>query len=398
MKLLKEMYTMIGMKTRQIIPDGWMVRTVKQFGKVVSGGTPDTNNCSFWGGDIFWLTPSEVSSLQNRYIYRTKRTITKGGLDNSSAMLLPKNSLILCTRATIGDCCINAVEMCTNQGFKNIIVNKDNNVEFLYYLVLKNKNELLRKACGSTFLEISKKDVEKLKFIVPPLEEQEKIAQILAAWDSAIEQLTDLIAEKQHQKKALMQRLLTGKQRFPGFNKPWKNVRLGEISDLYQPQTISQRDLEMDGYPVYGANGLIGYYRLFNHETWQIMITCRGSTCGTVNRTYGKSWITGNAMVVNVDKYEKNDKQFLFFKLLNENFLPIVSGSGQPQIVRAPLKKWKIYIPADINEQKAIADVLMAADAEIDLLQQKLQAITEQKQGLMQQLLTGNIRVKIDKK
>lgn len=386
------------MQNKQIIPDGWMVRTVKQFGKVVSGGTPDTNNCSFWGGDIFWLTPSEVSSLQNRYIYRTKRTITKGGLDNSSAMLLPKNSLILCTRATIGDCCINAVEMCTNQGFKNIIVNKDNNVEFLYYLVLKNKNELLRKACGSTFLEISKKDVEKLKFVVPPLEEQEKIAQILATWDSAIEQLTDLIAEKQHQKKALMQRLLTGKQRLPGFNKPWIEAELSDIITYEQPTKYLVTEVCKDGtdaVPVLTANKsfIVGYTKdkhgiynkgiciIFDDFTTEVQY---------VNFAFK---VKSSAIKILVKRSEQINLKFVYeqIKRIKRHI------GGHKRYYLSEFQYNTIFLP-ELSEQKAIADVLMAADAEIDLLQQQLQAITEQKQGLMQQLLTGNIRVKIDKK
>ena len=244
-------------------------------------------------------------------------------------------------------------------------------------------------------MNITDKDFFNIKLPFPPLPEQEKIARILSCWDDGIEKLSALIEKKKIQKKALMQQLLTGKHRLKGFSTPWHEVKLGNIADLYQPQTISQSDLELDGYPVYGANGLIGYYHKFNHETWQIMITCRGSTCGTVNRTSGKSWITGNAMVVNVDNY-KDNKLFLFFKLLNENFLSIVSGSGQPQIVRTPLAKWKLYIPTDLAEQKAIAEILSKADEEIELLNKKLEAFKQEKKALMQQLLTGKIRVKVN--
>ena len=382
-------------KIEQKIPEGWSVKTLGELGDIVSGGTPDTENSTFWDGDVYWLTPSEVTKLPTKYVYQTERTITKEGLKNSSAKLLPKNSLIICTRATVGDCCINAVPISTNQGFKNIILYEGDNIIYLYYLIVNNKFQFIRKACGSTFLEISKKDVSNLKFLLPPLPEQEKIAEILSCWDDGIEKLSALIEKKKIQKKALMQQLLTGKHRLKGFSTPWHEVKLGDIADLYQPQTISQSDLELDGYPVYGANGLIGYYHKYNHETWQIMITCRGSTCGTVNRTSGKSWITGNAMVVNVDNY-KNNKLFLFFKLLNENFLSIVSGSGQPQIVRTPLAKWKLYIPSDLAEQKAIAEILSKADEEIELLNKKLEAFKQEKKALMQQLLTGKIRVKVN--
>lgn len=384
------------MQNKQIIPDGWKIQKLGDLATVERGkfSVRPRNDPAYYGGNMPFVQTGDVSNSRV-YLNNYSQSLNDKGILVSK--VFQPDTILITIAANIGDTAITKFPVACPDSIV-AIYGKDVSVYWLNSALRVKKGELESCATQNAQKNINLEILKPLKILTPPLEEQEKIAQILATWDSAIEQLTDLIAEKQHQKKALMQRLLTGKQRLPGFNKPWKNVRLGEISDLYQPQTISQRDLEMDGYPVYGANGLIGYYRLFNHETWQIMITCRGSTCGTVNRTYGKSWITGNAMVVNVDKYEKNDKQFLFFKLLNENFLPIVSGSGQPQIVRAPLKKWKIYIPADINEQKAIADVLMAADAEIDLLQQKLQAITEQKQGLMQQLLTGNIRVKIDKK
>ena len=384
------------MQNKQIIPDGWKIQKLGDLATVERGkfSVRPRNDPAYYGGNMPFVQTGDVSNSRV-YLNNYSQSLNDKGILVSK--VFQPDTILITIAANIGDTAITKFPVACPDSIV-AIYGKDVSIYWLNSALRVKKGELESCATQNAQKNINLEILKPLKILTPPLEEQEKIAQILATWDSAIEQLTDLIAEKQHQKKALMQRLLTGKQRLPGFNKPWKNVRLGEISDLYQPQTISQRDLEMDGYPVYGANGLIGYYRLFNHETWQIMITCRGSTCGTVNRTYGKSWITGNAMVVNVDKYEKNDKQFLFFKLLNENFLPIVSGSGQPQIVRAPLKKWKIYIPDDINEQKAIADVLMAADAEIDLLQQQLQAITEQKQGLMQQLLTGNIRVKIDKK
>lgn len=191
-----------------------------------------------------------------------------------------------------------------------------------------------------------------------------------------------------------MQQLLTGRTRLKGFTAYWTNTCLGTISNIYQPQTISTGDLTEKGYPVFGANGQIGFYNQFNHQTWQIMITCRGATCGTVNRTFGKAWITGNAMVINVDGHPEIDKLFLFYWLLSQNFCSIVSGSGQPQIVRSPLIKYHLHIPQNIEEQRAIASVLAFCDKEIYLLKQKLAKLEEQKKGLMQVLLTGKVRLK----
>ena len=265
--------------------------------------------------------------------------------------------------------------------------------KYIYYLFRTINWKVYNE--GSTLPSLSAATIMNIKIKVPPLEEQKKIAEILGTWDRAIEELTGLIAEKKELKRGLMQRLLTGTQRLPGFTKPWKRVKLGEVADLYQPVTISAQELSETGFPVYGANGLIGYYEKYNHDTWQIMITCRGSTCGTVNRTHGKSWITGNAMVVNCDNHNVC-KLFLYYNLLNRKFNSVISGSGQPQIVRGPLLKYPLCLPADLAEQKAIADVLSKADSEIDLLNQQLNVLREQKRGLMQKLLTGEICVKVD--
>jgi type I restriction enzyme S subunit len=95
----------------------------------------------------------------------------------------------------------------------------------------------------------------------------------------------------------------------------WVVKSLGNVAEVYQPKTISQSELNDNGYLVYGANGIIGHYNNYNHETSQIAIACRGSSCGTVNFTEPKSWITGNAMVVNVDDFNEVHKKFMFYQL-----------------------------------------------------------------------------------
>lgn len=192
--------------------DPWNVKKLGEIGTFVSGGTPDTEKPEYWNGDIVWLTPSEITKLKTRFVSDSERKITKLGLKNSSAVLLPKNSLIICTRATVGDCCINTKEVSTNQGFKNLIPN-NNCVDFLYYLISIHKNDLIRRACGSTFLEISKHDIEKLKYVFPPLAEQKAIADILSKADEEIELLNKKLAAFNLEKKAMMQKLLTGQIR-----------------------------------------------------------------------------------------------------------------------------------------------------------------------------------------
>jgi len=186
--------------------DEWEEVKLWDVGRIIGGGTPKTTNVEYWGNEILWFTPTEI---KNKYIFDSKRKISKLGLKKSSARLLPKNTLLLTTRATIGDIGISQKECTTNQGFQSIIVNDKNYYEYLYYWLLKNKKELLKRANGSTFIEISKKDIEKIPFKKPPLQEQQKIAEVLSMADKEIELLKKELEELKKQKKGLMQRLLT---------------------------------------------------------------------------------------------------------------------------------------------------------------------------------------------
>ena len=259
--------------------------------------------------------------------------------------------------------------------------------------------DLIRRVGGSALQEISLTELRKVRTLLPPLLEQKKIAQILSTWDKAISVTEKLLANSQRQKKALMQQLLTGNKRLLDengvrFNGKWEKKLLSDVADVYQPKTISQSMMSDSGYPVYGANGVIGFYQEFNHKTEQIAVTCRGSTCGIVNWTQAKSWITGNAMVINTDNYSYVSKKFLFYTLNGSDLKYLISGSGQPQIT-GNIKTHIINLPC-IEEQQKIATVLSAADAEIYTLEKKLACLRDEKKALMQQLLTGKRRVKVD--
>lgn len=342
---------------------------------MVGGGTPDTTVKSYWGGDIQWFTPSEIG--KNKYVDFSKRTITRDGLDNSSAKLLPLHTILLSSRATVGECSIASNECTTNQGFQSLIA-KQCNIDFLYYLIQTKKKDLIRNACGSTFLEISANEIRKIKVAVPVQNEQEQIAKLLSLIDERIATQNKIIEKLQSLIKGLR---VCCMQRVYG-----NNVYLSEIAQIYQPQTISSTELTEDGFLVYGANGIIGKYKDYNHETEQICITCRGNTCGMVNYTKPMSWITGNAMVINTDKYQdKVCKRYLYHYLSAYNFNSIISGSGQPQIVRTPLEKLKITLPT-ISEQKQKAIIFDKIQDKIDINHKVLNLYIGQKQYLLRQM------------
>ena len=220
--------------------------------------------------------------------------------------------------------------------------------------------------------------IKSIKITIPSKDEQIKIAKLLRAIDERIATQNKIIDKLQSLIKGLR---VCCMQRVYG-----NNVHLSEIAQIYQPQTISSTELTEDGFLVYGANGIIGKYKDYNHETEQICITCRGNTCGMVNYTKPMSWITGNAMVINTDKYQdKVYKRYLYHYLSAYNFNSIISGSGQPQIVRTPLEKSKITLPT-ISEQKQKAMILDKIQDKIDINHNVLNLYILQKQYLLRQM------------
>ena len=181
---------------------GWAHLCIKDIATVIGGGTPDTNVKDYWDGNIQWFTPSEIG--KNKFVLTSERTISQAGLDNSSTKLLPPNTILLSTRATIGECSIAKQECCTNQGFQSLIANKVT-PEFLYYLIQTKKKDLLSKASGSTFAEISANEVRKIHICIPNTQEEQKaIVQPLSAYDERIETECKILHLYELQKQYLL--------------------------------------------------------------------------------------------------------------------------------------------------------------------------------------------------
>ena len=191
----------------------WEEKRLSEIGDIYSGGTPSTAKPEYWDGDINWVTPTDITKQDSIYIESTARLVSTDGIKNSSAKLLPKGTLLVCTRATIGEMAIASHEMSTNQGFKNIVPNEKTNIEFVYYLLNFYKHKLISKASGSTFLELSKSAFEGMHFHIPDYQEQKKIAAVLLNADREIDVLQQQLSDLKQEKKALMQQLLTGKRR-----------------------------------------------------------------------------------------------------------------------------------------------------------------------------------------
>ncbi len=386
---------MIETKFKSSIPDGWEVKKIGEVATICGGGTPSTNVANYWGGKINWFTPAEISE-ESGYVFSSERKITEEGLKNSSAKLLPKGSVLLTTRATIGNRAIAGCEVCTNQGFQSLIPKDIYNI-FLYYNIATIVQDMRTEASGSTFLEISGKKLSEIQFIVPPSTEQTRIATALSDIDDLIATTRKLTEKKRNIKKGAMQELLSGKRRLPGYTEKWVEKELWEICDRFDnlrvPVTSSLR--KEGNTPYYGANGIQDYVEGYTHDGEFILIAEDGANSLTdypIQYVNGKVWVNNHAHVIKAKEKMANNK-YLSYGLKTIDFESNVDGSTRIKLTASKLMQLKINLPNNVLEQQAIASVLSDMDSEIQSLESRLTKYQSLKQGMMQQLLTGKIRL-----
>ena len=221
------------------------VRMVKlgDIGQVISGATPKTSVPEYWGGDIYWATPKDLSRLESAYIDSTERTITESGKASCATSILPENSVLLSSRAPIGHVAINTTPMATNQGFKSIIPTNDVIPKYLYYWLSANKYYIQSMGNGATFKEISKKVVESIVLPLPPLEEQKRIVSILDKAKSIQEARERQLAALDELASSLFVKYFG----HPSLSPKYKTVSIGDICKVATGNSPSKKDINNYG-------------------------------------------------------------------------------------------------------------------------------------------------------
>jgi type I restriction enzyme S subunit len=198
------------------IPVEWEVKRIDQIAKVVSGATPRTSVTEFWDGDICWITPDDLSNLEGIYLTRSSRTITQEGFRSCALELIPANSIVISSRAPIGYVAIPTTDFVTNQGCKSLILFSGQHAEFHLYNIRFNMIGLLRKGSGTTFSEITKKNLESVEVRLPKsFEEQQTIAKRIVTIEDQIMLFKRVLENHVYLKKGLLQDLLSGRVRVP---------------------------------------------------------------------------------------------------------------------------------------------------------------------------------------
>ena len=351
----------------------WSTYHLSDIAEVVGGGTPDTTVPSLWNGDIQWFTPTEVG--HQKYVSKSARTITQLGLQKSSAKKLPAGSILLSSRATIGECSIAQRECTTNQGFQNLIPKNETNNEFLYYLAQTKKHHFIKYASGSTFLEISNSEIRKTKCTVPGTEEQTQIAAFLSALDDRISVQNKIISKYETLIKGLCDMI-------------FRHDKSASLSDLVKCKTSALQENMVSTcprgeYKVLGASGAIAVIDTYQFDESGILILKDGSKAGKIQFAQGKYSVIGTSVVLIPN--EACDARYLYFAMSSIDFEKYKVGSGIPHIYFKDYSNERIYYP-DKALRKKITKTLDFYETMVEIERKMLSAMQKQKAFLLQSM------------
>ena len=395
------------------------ISTLGECAEFSSGGTPSKKNPEYWGGQIPWVSAKDMKQIR---LYKTKDYITKKGAENGTYVVPEGTILILVRGMTLYNdvpICLTKKDMAFNQDVKAIkpkpsVVDS----EYLVYSLLSNKPYLLSlvdsasHGTGRIHTEI----IKAVQINLPPLPEQQAIAQALSDADAAIEFCDRLITKKRNIKQGAMQQLLTGKKRLPGFSHEWEQKKFYEVTDVITcglaatPQYVN----ESVGIPFLSStnikNGVIRWndYKYISKKLHQNLYKNNPPLRGNI--LYSRVGTIGEAAIIDVDfafsiyvsltlikpksiLHNEFLKQLLNSSLYKERAKnQVYVGGGVGNLNVDVVRQYPIPLPL-WEEQKAIAQVLSDMDTEIEALEQKRDKYKAIKQGMMQELLTGRTRL-----
>lgn len=391
------------------IPEEWEIKEFQDFASFFSGGTPKTSNKKYYSGTIPFIKSGEIGKK------KTKEFINDEALKNSSAKLIHKNDLLMALYgANSGEVAISKISGAINQAVLCIRLKENYDKIFTYNFLLHKKETIIRKYLQGGQGNLSSSIIKGISFALPSFYEQKAIATCLSTWDTAITKLDALIKAKQQLKKALMQQLLNGKKRLPGFEGEWEDLHFSDISERVNRKNIEADDTVVT---ISAQRGFVLQEDYFNKRVasdtlLNYTLVHNGEYC--YNKSYSKDFPMG--AFKRLDAFEKAVVTTLYicFSLkenVDSDFMNQYFEAGKmiPGLMRIAQEGGRAHgllnisltdffnlpvILPKIEEQIAIAHILNTADKEIKLLTTQLEQFKLQKRGLMQQLLTGKKRLK----
>ncbi len=399
-----------------VIPIDWNAVLLDTAAKRGSGHTPDKAHPEYWGGQIKWISLQDSNRLDRHYIFDTSAKITPAGIANSSAKMHQKGSVVLSRDAGVGKSTIMASDMAVSQHFIAWRCGPLLNNHYLYYWLQSNKPEFERIAMGNTIKTIGLPYFKKLFIPLPNITEQITIATVLSDTDTLIDHLEKLIAKKKAIRQGAIQQLLTGKKRLPGLSGTWIDEKLRDIANFLKGRGLSKSKIGNGGkyscilygelFTTYSqvikeVKSKTNYKEGLSSIKGDILMPGSTTTVGidlAVASALQQNDVLlgGDLIVIRKKKSNKYDSEFLANYLTHISKYKIAEITQGITIIHlhgSRLQEIFVKIPSDVKEQTAIATVLSDMDAEIKSLEQKRDKYIMLKQGMMQQLLTGKIRI-----
>ena len=350
----------------------WEKCTIKDYGEVVTGNTPPTSNSEYYdNGSYLWASPADLGISKN--ITETKTKLSLSGFRKTRN--IPKGSvLITCIGSTIGKMGMATETMSSNQQINSIVINDKSDSDFVYYAISRAFPRYLSEVGIQAVPILSKSNFEKLPNYTTCREEQDKIGYFLNLLDERIATQNKIIDKLQSLIKGIAQNVARN-------NKP--NIRLSECLEC-RSSTLQESDVcKNNTYPVYGANGIVGYLDNYNTEDEAVYIIKDGSGVGTVSYVTGKCSATGTLNILQAkDGYSL---RYLYYLLKVFNFEPYKTGMAIPHIYFKDYGRAKIFCPS-YTEQLQYARLLSAIDDKVSAEQNVLTSLSLQKQYLLRQI------------
>ena len=319
---------------------------------VCSGGTPSSKHAEYYDGDIPWLNTKEINF--NR-IYNTEKCITEEGLNNSSAKWIAENSVIVAMYgATAGKTAIAKIPVTTNQACCNLTIDSTMaDYRFVYYFLRYKFVELASLANGGAQQNLNAQIIKDFDIVLPSLKKQTQISDLLSSFDDKIEVNRRINDNLEQQAQALFKSWFVDFEPFRDqpfveselgmIPEGWRVIELEETCTIRYGKGLGKKDLTQDGFPVFGGNGIIGFYTHFLYELPQILVSCRGAASGKIIESLPKSYVTSNSLVLELK--DRSYYNYIKLLLLNNPLYDYATGSAQPQITIDNIKGIKIILP-----------------------------------------------------
>jgi type I restriction enzyme S subunit len=396
----------------------WKIYQLSEVTEIVSGGTPKSEVLEYWDGDVLWITPKDMGQAKTIFVSNTSRTISRLGLQKSSAKLIPKNSVILSTRAPIGHLIINVQEMATNQGCRGLIPKNNLDTKFLFYFLKSNIKLLNDLGTGTTFKELSRNALEKIKIPVPPIEEQKRIVEILDKAFEGIAQaeantrrnlinarelfdscLDNIFIEKgDNWIESILSQVCQFENGDRGKNYPNREeyVKSGipwiNTGHIQPDGTLSQSEMNFISREKYET------LRGGKIQPGDLVYCLRGATIGKTALVDPLSIGAIASSLVILRPNKSLDSKFLYYFLISSPARKQIklydNGAAQPNLGAKSVAKYIIYFP-EFSEQKNIVkklDILAEETKKLETIyQRKLEAIAELKQSILEKAFTGQL-------